>query len=97
MRPEKPLDPTEFLRDDSNGQQPSGQQPGETSSETPLPHESDQEPESQHEEGTRRVGRQAHEDLERGLVDTDRRGGADYQKQLEQKTPVEPAGTKPPR
>jgi hypothetical protein len=45
----------------------------------PLPHETDQSAESQHEEGTRAVGRQAHRDLSRGLTDTDRRGGDAYQ------------------
>lgn len=45
----------------------------------PLPHESDQNSESQHEHAPRPVGEQAHGDLERGLVDTDRRGGGDYQ------------------
>jgi hypothetical protein len=48
-------------------------------STAPLPHEADQDPESQHEDGTRAVGEQAHRDLERGLVDTDRRGGEAYQ------------------
>ncbi len=28
----------------------------------------------------RDVGKQAHEDVERGVVDTDRRGGDDYQR-----------------
>jgi hypothetical protein len=46
----------------------------------PLPHEADQNVESQHEHDPREVGKQAHEDLERGLVDTDRRGGDDYQR-----------------
>lgn len=46
----------------------------------PLPHEADQNVESQYEDGARGVGKQAHEDLERGLVDTDRRGGQDYQR-----------------
>lgn len=46
----------------------------------PLPHEADQNVESQHEHDARDVGRQAHEDIERGLVDTDRRGGEDYQR-----------------
>ncbi|MFL9961010.1 hypothetical protein PQR02_07765 [Paraburkholderia sediminicola] len=45
----------------------------------PLPHEADQNPESQHEDGPRHVGKQAHRDLERGLKDTDRRGGDEYQ------------------
>jgi hypothetical protein len=43
----------------------------------------DQRPESQHEEGTREVGEQAHRDVERGLVDTDRRGGDEYQKRTQ--------------
>nr|WP_244816063.1 hypothetical protein [Caballeronia sp. Lep1P3] len=41
----------------------------------PLPHETDQSAGSQAEERTRDVGRQAHADIERGLVDTDRRSG----------------------
>jgi hypothetical protein len=49
----------------------------------PLPHEADQDAESQHEHGTRQVGRQAHEDLARGLTDTDRRGGDAYQQQTQ--------------
>ncbi|SAL03840.1 hypothetical protein AWB78_06698 [Caballeronia calidae] len=49
-------------------------------SNAPLPHEADQNVESQHEEDAREVGKQAHEDIERGLVDTDRRGGDDYQR-----------------
>ncbi|CAB3792357.1 hypothetical protein [Pararobbsia alpina] len=49
----------------------------------PLPHETDQDAESQHEQGTRRVGRQAHQDLARGLTDTDRRGGDAYQQQTQ--------------
>jgi hypothetical protein len=49
----------------------------------PLPHETDQSPGSQEESEPRRVGEQAHEDLERGLEDTDRRGGADYQERTQ--------------
>jgi hypothetical protein len=49
----------------------------------PLPHETDQSAESQHEEGTRAVGRQAHRDLCRGLTDTDRRGGNAYQQRTQ--------------
>ena len=49
-------------------------------SNAPLPHEADQSVESQHEHEPRDVGMQAHEDIERGLVDTDRRGGDDYQR-----------------
>ncbi|KAA1005526.1 hypothetical protein FVF58_28495 [Paraburkholderia panacisoli] len=45
----------------------------------PLPNEADQNPESQHEDEPRHVGKQAHRDLERGLKDTDRRGGDEYQ------------------
>lgn len=48
-----------------------------------LPHETDQSAESQHEEGTREVGRQAHQDLSRGLTDTDRRGGDAYQQRTQ--------------
>ncbi|WP_250529035.1 hypothetical protein [Caballeronia sp. ATUFL_F1_KS4A] len=49
-------------------------------SNAPLPHEADQNVESQREHGARDIGKQAHEDLEHGLVDTDRRGGGDYQR-----------------
>jgi hypothetical protein len=52
-------------------------------SDAPLPHEADQDPESQHEDGARVVGEQAHRDLERGLVDTDRRGGDEYQRRAQ--------------
>jgi hypothetical protein len=45
----------------------------------PLPHETDQTAGSQHEEDPRGVGKQAHRDLTRGLKDTDRRGGDEYQ------------------
>ncbi|RFU47786.1 hypothetical protein [Paraburkholderia sp. DHOC27] len=45
----------------------------------PLPHETDQTAESQHEDDPRRVGKQAHKDVSRGLKDTDRRGGDEYQ------------------
>lgn len=56
------------------------QQRKDDAADAPLPHEADQSPESQREDGTREVGEQAHRDIERGLVDTDRRGGDDYQK-----------------
>ncbi|SAL33006.1 hypothetical protein AWB64_03109 [Caballeronia sordidicola] len=49
----------------------------------PLPHETDESPASQDDGEPRRVGEQAHEDLERGLEDTDRRGGADYQERTQ--------------
>ncbi|RKF33617.1 hypothetical protein [Paraburkholderia fungorum] len=49
----------------------------------PLPHETDQDPESQHEGAPRRVGKQAHRDIERGLKDTDRRGGDEYQQKTQ--------------
>ncbi|HEY1995921.1 hypothetical protein [Paraburkholderia sp.] len=49
----------------------------------PLPHETDQSPESQHEDDPRGVGKQAHRDLERGLKDTDRRGGDEYQERTQ--------------
>jgi len=49
----------------------------------PLPHETDQDPGSQHEDHPRPVGKQAHQDLERGLQDTDRRGGGDYQERTQ--------------
>ncbi|KMZ11338.1 hypothetical protein BHUM_06193c [Candidatus Burkholderia humilis] len=50
--------------------------------DAPLPHESDQSVESQNDHEPRDVGKQAHEDLKRGLVDTDRRGG-EYQDQTQ--------------
>jgi hypothetical protein len=49
----------------------------------PLPHETDESPASQDDREPRKVGEQAHEDLERGLEDTDRRGGADYQERTQ--------------
>ena len=52
----------------------------------PLPHETDQSPASQQEDEPREVGEQAHEDLERGLQDTDRRGGAEYQERTQERT-----------
>lgn len=45
----------------------------------PLPHETDQTADSQHEDDPRTVGKQAHRDISRGLKDTDRRGGDEYQ------------------
>jgi hypothetical protein len=45
----------------------------------PLPHETDQTAGSQYEDDPRSVGKQAHRDLARGLKDTDRRGGDEYQ------------------
>jgi len=41
-------------------------------SNAPLPHEADQNVDSQREHEARDVGKQAHEDIERGLVDTDK-------------------------
>ncbi|MBC8748139.1 type VI protein secretion system component VasF [Paraburkholderia sp. WC7.3g] len=49
----------------------------------PLPHETDQHPESQHEDEPRHVGKQAHEDIEHGQQDTDRRGGDEYQQRTQ--------------
>ncbi|WP_255580895.1 hypothetical protein [Caballeronia sp. dw_276] len=49
----------------------------------PLPHETDESPALQDDGEPRKVGEQAHEDLERGLEDTDRRGGADYQERTQ--------------
>ncbi|SAK94534.1 hypothetical protein AWB79_07112 [Caballeronia hypogeia] len=57
-----------------------GTQKHDDAANAPLPHEADQNVESQHEHEARDVGKQAHEDVERGLVDTDRRGGDDYQR-----------------
>ncbi|MFM0336549.1 hypothetical protein [Paraburkholderia fungorum] len=58
-------------------------QPRSLQEAAPLPHEADQDPESQHEDHPRRVGKQAHRDIERGLKDTDRRGGDEYQQQTQ--------------
>ena len=64
---------------------PDRSQPGESSRDAPLPHELDEganlRQDAQHDAEPRAVGKQAHEDLENGLVDTDRRGGAQYQEQ----------------
>lgn len=49
----------------------------EDAARPPLPHETDQNAQSQQEEEPRDIGKQAHEDIERGLVDTDRRGNLD--------------------
>ena len=59
------------------------QQKRDDGADVPLPHETDQSPASQQEEGPRKVGVQAHEELERGLQDTDRRGGAEYQERTQ--------------
>jgi hypothetical protein len=59
------------------------QQKRDDGADIPLPHESDQSVGSQEEDGTRKVGEQAHEDLERGLQDTDRRGGNEYQERTQ--------------
>jgi len=56
---------------------------GDHEGDAPLPHETDQSAESQHEDGTRAVGRKAHQDLSRGLTDTDRRGGDAYQQRTQ--------------
>ncbi|WP_213302178.1 hypothetical protein [Paraburkholderia sacchari] len=45
-----------------------------------LPHEVDQEPQSQQEVEPRHVGKQGYHDIRRGLKDTDRWGGEDYQR-----------------
>ncbi|KDR34291.1 hypothetical protein BG57_06240 [Caballeronia grimmiae] len=49
----------------------------EDAAKPPLPHETDQNAQSQEEAEPRDIGKQAHEDIERGLVDTDRRGNLD--------------------
>ncbi len=54
-----------------------------TDDTAPLPHESDQDPSAHHDEDPRRVGKQAHHDVERRLEDTDRRGGDDYQRRTQ--------------
>ncbi|MGA7781511.1 MAG: hypothetical protein WCA85_27895 [Paraburkholderia sp.] len=52
----------------------------------PLPHETDQTADSQHEDEPRGVGKQAHRDLAHGLKDTDRRGGDEYQQKTQNDT-----------
>ncbi len=58
----------------------------------PLPHEADQSHQSQEEAEPRDIGEQAHEDLERGLQDTDRRSDANYQQmtRTDQDSPATP-------
>src|SRR5471032_997346 len=62
------------------------QQKHDDGAAVPLPHKTDQSPASQQEDEPREVGEQAHEDLERGLQDTDRRGGAEYQERTQERT-----------
>jgi hypothetical protein len=59
------------------------QQKRDDGDDLPLPHENDQSVGSQDEDGTRKVGEQAHKDLERGLQDTDRRAGGEYQERTQ--------------
>jgi hypothetical protein len=66
-----------------NDNQHAGKQHASNAASAPLPHETDQNPESQHEHHPRGIGKQAHRDLERGLEDTDRRGGDDYQERTQ--------------
>ncbi|CAB3750465.1 hypothetical protein [Paraburkholderia humisilvae] len=63
--------------------QHTGKQPASQEASAPLPHETDQNAESQHEDEPRGVGKQAHRDIERGLKDTDRRGGDEYQERTQ--------------
>lgn len=72
--------PTPSHKDDDNSSDPGRSFRDEAA---PLPHEADQSAESQHEDGPRGVGKQAHRDLERGLEDTDRRGGDEYQERTQ--------------
>jgi hypothetical protein len=71
------------------------QQKRDDDASAPLPHETDQSPGSQEESEPRRVGEQAHEDLERGLEDTDRRGGADYQERTQSNGPANSNSRRP--
>jgi hypothetical protein len=75
--------PSQHHSDEHASQEPSRSLQEESA---PLPHEADQTPESQHEHAPRGVGKQAHRDLERGLQDTDRRGGDDYQERTQNDT-----------
>ncbi|MFC0397128.1 hypothetical protein [Paraburkholderia rhizosphaerae] len=63
--------------------QHAGKQHASHEASAPLPHETDQSPESQHEDDPRGVGKQAHQDIEHGLEDTDRRGGGEYQERTQ--------------
>ncbi|QGZ64930.1 hypothetical protein [Paraburkholderia acidisoli] len=55
--------------------------PGNVEPHTKRPQHEGSEPVGRNEShDTRSVGRQAQRDLERGLQDTDRRGGDDYQR-----------------
>ena len=63
----------------------------------PLPHETDQTAGSQHEDDPRGVGKQAHRDLARGLKDTDRRGGDEYQQDTQNDTHSNANSTGHPR
>ncbi len=62
---------------------PAGPASPSTSDPAPSPHEPGRTPGPQHEDHPRRVGRQAHDDLERGLKDTYRRGGDEYQQRTQ--------------
>jgi hypothetical protein len=64
--------------------------------DAPLPHEADQNVQSQDDHEPREVGKQAHEDIERGLVDTDRRGGGDYQDQTQRNEHVDKNSARKP-
>jgi hypothetical protein len=55
------------------------QQKRDDGATVPLPSEADQQVDSQDDATPREVGEQAHEDLERGLKDTDRRGDPQHQ------------------
>lgn len=79
---QKAKKPAEKQADPQAGKQPRSIQ----EAAAPLPHETDQNPESQHEDGPRHVGKQAHRDVERGLKDTDRRGGDEYQQDTQNDT-----------
>lgn len=61
-----------------DGRELEGAQKHHDDDKPPLPHETDQSPASQDDAEPREVGEQAHEDLERGLEDTDRRGDPHY-------------------
>jgi hypothetical protein len=70
-------------RDNQRDKQSTGKQHASSEASAPLPHETDQSPESQHEHEPRGVGKQAQRDVERGLEDTDRRGGDEYQERTQ--------------
>lgn len=78
-----PRDHTEKKADPHTGSEAGRHPHSMQEAAMPLPHEADQDPESQHEDAPRHVGKQAHRDVESGMKDTDRRGGDEYQQKTQ--------------